>query len=318
MAAPIPMEPCAAIAERAVDRLLETLSANPDLPAVHGRIDPEEQHRLATRAMEIEDLEGLAAAERSVPALASGDAGAAIRQAREDLSKLLGQGLLLDDAERRSLAAGAILVLEQAAAAGDAVDAATRSLGTPPPPQYLRSDTGRLYFVTILPRKDFNRLDAIREPLAAIRAAIDEVRAEFPQIEIGLTGKPVLQADELETTDRDMVRSASVAAAIIAILFMTVFRGVRRPLLAVAAFAIAFGWSYGVATLAVGHLNLLSIVFMLVLVGVGLDYGVHVVARFMEARRRRLASARSARRCAPRCPATSPARSRAPRCSCWR
>jgi uncharacterized protein len=280
----------AAIAERAVDRLLETLSANPDLPAVHGRIDREEQHRLATRAMAIEDLEGLAAAERSVPALASGDAGAAIRQAREDLSKLLGQGLLLDDAERRSLAAGAILVLEQAATSRDATDPQTRSLTSPRPPQYLRSDTGRLYFVTILPRKDFNRLDAIREPLAAIRAAIDEVRAEFPQVEIGLTGKPVLQADELETTDRDMVRSASVAAAIIAILFMTVFRGVRRPLLAVAAFAIAFGWSYGVATLAVGHLNLLSIVFMLVLVGVGLDYGVHVVARFMEARRRRLAS----------------------------
>ena len=281
----------AAIAKRAVDRLLETLSANPDLPAVHGRIDPAEQQRLATRAMAIEDLEGLVAAERALPVLASGDAGLAIRQARDDLSKLLGQGLLLDDAERRSLAAGAILVLEQAAAAaGDATGPEARSLAKHPDPQYLESETGRLFFVTILPQKDFNRLDAIREPLAAIRAAIDEVRAEFPQVEIGLTGKPVLQADELETTDRDMVRSASVAAAIIAILFMIVFRGVRRPLLAVAAFAIAFGWSYGVATLAVGHLNLLSIVFMLVLVGVGLDYGVHVVARFMEARRRRLAS----------------------------
>ncbi|MGA1466826.1 MAG: MMPL family transporter [Phycisphaerales bacterium] len=281
----------AAIAERAVDRLLETLSANPALPAVHGRIDPQEQLRIATRSMAIEDLEGLASAQRAFPALASGDAGVAIRQAGQDLSRLLGQGLLLDDAARRELAASAILVLEQAAEASPAASAGDRrTLATPPPAEYLRSDTGRLYFVTILPRKDFNRLDAIREPLAAIRAAIDDVRAEFPQVEIGLTGKPVLQADELETTDRDMVRSASVAAAIIAILFMVVFRGVRRPLLAVVAFAIAFGWSYGVATLAVGHLNLLSIVFMLVLVGVGLDYGVHVVARFMEARRRRLAS----------------------------
>jgi predicted RND superfamily exporter protein len=281
----------AAIADQAVDRLLETLSANEALPAVHGRLEPNEQLRIATRVMAIEDLEGLASARRALPALASGDAGVAIRQAGQDLSRLLGQGLLLDDAARRELAAGAILVLEQAAAASPAASAGDRrTLATPPPAEYLRSETGRLSFVTILPQKDFNRLDAIREPLAAIRAAIDEVRAEFPQLEIGLTGKPVLQADELETTDRDMVRSASVAAAIIAGLFMAVFRGVRRPLLAVAAFAIAFGWSYGVATLAVGHLNLLSIVFMLVLVGVGLDYGVHVVARFMEARRRRLAS----------------------------
>ncbi|MGA1045551.1 MAG: MMPL family transporter, partial [Phycisphaerales bacterium] len=232
----------AAIAERAVDRLLETLSANPALPAVHGRIDPQEQLRIATRSMAIEDLEGLASAQRAFPALASGDAGVAIRQAGQDLSRLLGQGLRRDVAARRELAASAILVLEQAAEASPAASAGDRrTLATPPPPEYLRSDTGRLYFVTILPRKDFNRLDAIREPLAAIRAAIDDVRAEFPQIEIGLTGKPVLQADELETTDRDMVRSASVAAAIIAILFMVVFRGVRRPLLAVVAFAIAFG-----------------------------------------------------------------------------
>lgn len=280
----------AAFAKRAVDRLLERLSANADLPAVQGRIEPHEQHRIATRAMAIEDLEGLVSAERAIPALASGDAALAIRQAREDLARLLAQGLRLDDAERRELAAGAVLALEQAAEASSNIAADRRALAIAPPPEYLRSDSGRLFFVTILPRKDFNRLDAIREPLAAIRAAIDEVRAEFPKVEIGLTGKPVLQADELETTDRDMVRSASVAAAVIASLFMIVFRGVRRPLLAVLAFAIAFGWSYGVATLVVGHLNLLSIVFMLVLVGVGLDYGVHVVARFMEARRRRLAS----------------------------
>ena len=43
--------------------------------------------------------------------------------------------------------------------------------------------------------------------------------------------------------------------------------------------------TYAAAALIYGRLNLLSIVFMLVLVGVGLDYGIHMVARYLEARR---------------------------------
>ncbi len=276
---------CEADATRAVDLLLERLQGQPGLPGVHGRIEAVEQRRLATRAMEQAQLDGLVAAGTALATLASGDALEAVQGADADLETLLARGATLDDAARRALAASALLVLREIAS-----DGSPENLGAAPPPRYLRSETGRMFFVTVMPRKDFHRLDAIREPLARIRAAIAEVQEAVPGVEIGLTGKPVLQADELETTDRDMIRSASVAAALIAILFMIVFRGVRRPLLAVAAFAMAFGWTYGVATLAVGHLNLLSIVFMLVLIGVGLDYGVHVVARFMEARQRRLAS----------------------------
>ena len=271
------------IAERAVDDLIKRLQAIESLPAVHGRIEPREQLHLATRSMPIEALADLAAAERTLPALARGDAAAVLRRSTEDLERLLRVGVLLDDTERNTLATGALLAL------GTIAD--TRSgLDAPPPPRHLASESGRMRFVAILPDKRFNQLAVIEAPLRAIRAAIAQTQALFPQVEIGLTGKPVLQADELATTDRDMRRAATVAVVAIALLFMAVFRGWRRPLLAVAAFALAFGWTYGFATLAVGRLNLLSIVFMLVLVGVGLDYGIHVVARFMEARRRRIAA----------------------------
>jgi len=275
--------------EAAVDELIEGLRAIPSLPAVHGRIDPSEQLRLATRAMEIERLEALASAAGGVSVLASGDPTAAIRGASKDLATLLARGLTLDDAARRTLGSQAILVLDVVASADDA-DEAEPSLADAPAPQYLRSDTGRMSFVAVMPAKDFGRLEAIAEPLAAIRAVVAEVAARHPEVEIGLTGKPVLQADELATTNRDMRLATGISFSIVAGLFVVVFRGVRRPLLAIAAFAMAFAWTCGVAALLVGHLNLLSIVFTLVLVGVGLDYGVHVVARFMEARRRRLAS----------------------------
>ncbi|MHC4832957.1 MAG: MMPL family transporter, partial [Planctomycetota bacterium] len=274
-------------ARAAVDRLLERLRTIPGLPGIRGRIESREQLALSTRAMEIRELEGLVEAERTLPLIAEGDTTGAIARARQDLATLLARGVLLDDAARRRLAAGSIAALETALAAGEA---GAESLANAPPARYLTSETGRLHFIAILPEKDFNRLDAIRAPLAAIREVVGEVRTEFPTVEIGLTGKPVLQADELATTDRDMVRAASIAGVAIAAMFMVVFRSVVRPMLAVASFAMAFGWTYGLATLLVGHLNLLSIVFMLVLVGVGVDYGVHVVARYVEARQRRLSA----------------------------
>ncbi|MFM1868072.1 MAG: putative transport protein MmpL9, partial [Planctomycetota bacterium] len=153
------------------------------------------------------------------------------------------------------------------------------------PREYLRAPGGTLYFVEAMPVKDFSLLDPVGEPIAAIRAAVDEVRAAYPTVEIGLTGKPVLMHDEMATANRDMALASVISLVIITVLFIVVFRGVRRPLLAVIAFAIATGWTHGAATLLVGHLNLLSTVFMLVLVGAGLDYGVHLVSRYGEFRR---------------------------------
>ena len=189
------------------------------------------------------------------------------------------------DAELKAMSAeaGAIADVARGKVAAHPVVAAALSVARPR--EYLRAPDGKLLFVEAMPVKDFSLLDPVGEPIAAIRAAVDAVRAEHPAVEIGLTGKPVLQHDEMATANRDMAVASAISLVIITALFVVIFRGVRRPLLAVLAFGIAAGWTYGAATLLVGHLNLLSTVFMLVLVGAGLDYGVHVVSRYGEYRR---------------------------------
>ncbi len=279
-------------ADRAVRSIVERLRRVPDLPAVHGWIDASEQWGLATRSMATEELAGLVRGRDALPILA-GDANAAaiVRAGATRLERVTGlEALTLDEAERTRLAASGVLLLESIAAAEIGTPGSPNGfeplpLARPRPDEFLTNPGGRLRFIEIMPRKDFGSLAAIEGPLRSIRAVIAEVAAEHPGVEIGLTGKPVLQADELATSDADMTRSASIAFVVIALLFMVSFRNVRRPLLAAGAFLLAFAWTYGAATLLVGRLNLLSIVFMLVLVGVGFDYGIHVVSRWTEARR---------------------------------
>jgi hopanoid biosynthesis associated RND transporter like protein HpnN len=149
--------------------------------------------------------------------------------------------------------------------------------------EYFFTASGRLLVMRILPIKDFGALDVVGKPLAAVRQALEATRAEFPGLAVGLTGRPALQADEMETTDRDMTRAAIIAVLLVGVLFMIVLHGWLRPFLVLLSLAMAMAWSFGFATVTVGELNLLSVVFALVLVGIGVDFGIHVVMRYVEA-----------------------------------
>lgn len=270
----------AAAGRAAADAIGTALEAMPDLTAVRWRISVPEQWTLAPRAMADAELEGLARAAGALPVLAEApDAASVLAKADAELGRLTSGGLSMGEDERASIGAAAVML------ASSVVPSAEGSLARAMDPQYLRSDTGRMLFVEISPRKDFTSLSTIEGTLEGIRRAIADIAPRHPAVEIGLTGKPVLQADELATTNADMTRGSLVATAVIAVMAALVFRSVTRPVLTVIAFALAFGWTYGLTTLIVGRLNLLSLVFMLVLVAAGLDYGIHMLMRYMECRR---------------------------------
>lgn len=269
-----------------VDELTERLRGIDSLPSVHSAIEPEEQLRIALRAMNDEELRELDQVRDALGPIGAANPGVLLADATARLRRLVAVGGLMGDERRVRSGAAAVLELQLIAAAlpGSAAAEQLAALTGPREREYLVSETGRLWFIEIEPVKDYGTLAVIAEPLARIREVIAEMRAEYPDLEIGLTGKPVLQADEMSTTDADMTRSSIVAVIAVALLFMLVIGGVRLPLLAVAALLIAIAWTFGVATLVVGQLNLLSIVFTLVLVGIGVDFGVHIITRYREER----------------------------------
>lgn len=309
----------AAEAMIAVRALVDRFKALPELREVHGLITPEEQMRLAPRScgMSEAELRGLLLASDAFPAILSQRPAAQIlAEAQAGLESLLpvapgaeapqaeaGSAVpsalpsaptrapspsdgAMDRASLERRGAAAIFALS-AIAAGAPVEDPEFPLALERPIEWLTvarppAPVGRFLFVLLMPGKDYGTLAVIDEPLRRIREVIAEVQAQVPDVEIGLTGKPVLQADEMETTARDMTRAALAGVVLVSILFMLVFRSIRRPLLAVVCFGVGAALTVGAATVLVGRLNLLSIVFMLVLVGVGLDYGIHMIARYSE------------------------------------
>ena len=46
--------------------------------------------------------------------------------------------------------------------------------------------------------------------------------------------------------------------------------------------AVSIAWSMGVVTLTVGHLTLFSVMFISIVVGIGIDYGIYFLFRYEE------------------------------------
>lgn len=270
-------------AQYAADLLEAALRKDPAIESVNAKVTAAEQARLSTWSMSQAELTGLVESRDALSLLASDPGtGVVLADALRRLDRLKSDGLWMPREEAERVGAAAVLELEAVAAAAPG---AAEFVGTPREDHYLSSPGGRLLFVSVMPHKDFGTLEVIDRPLNAIRTAIAAVQAQVPEVEIGLTGKPVLQADEMATTNNDMNLASLVGLVLCTALFMAVFRGVKLPLLALLAFLVGCALTYAAAALFFGRLNLLSIVFMLVLVGVGLDYGIHMVARYVEGRR---------------------------------
>lgn len=148
--------------------------------------------------------------------------------------------------------------------------------------QYFYTRNGKLLIMRILPKKDFAAMTVIGQALSFVRESLDQTRKEFPEISAGLTGRPVLSADEMITTNNDMTIASIVSVLLVGLLFMVVLHGWLRPVLVMFSLFCSMAWTFGFALVSLGSLNLLSIVFALVLVGIGVDFGIHIVLRYVE------------------------------------
>ncbi|MFH1829577.1 MAG: MMPL family transporter [Pseudomonadota bacterium] len=139
-----------------------------------------------------------------------------------------------------------------------------------------------LLFVLIMPKKDYGTMEVIQKPLEEIRTAIAQTRAQFPDIDAGLTGKPVLAADEIMTSNEDMTWATCIAIVLVGLVFIFFFRSTSRPVLAMISLVMGISWTFGLVAVVFGTLNILSIVFAIILVGAAIEYAIHVVARYQE------------------------------------
>lgn len=159
---------------------------------------------------------------------------------------------------------------------------------------YFWTENKRYLLLFVTPRKMGNRFTEGQESLIALRNTIAEVQTDFPGIQVGVTGPGALDEDEMGVALKDMSLATMVSLAGLTILLVLFWRGIRRPLLEITQLLVALSLTFGLTTLLIGHLNILSVSFAPMLLGLGIDYGVHWVSRYREEHETRGASKKEA------------------------
>ena len=86
----------------------------------------------------------------------------------------------------------------------------------------------------------------------------------------------------MQQSQRDTLMATGVSLVLVSLLFIFGYQESGRPIKAMASLVVGLAYTLAYATWAVGYLNLLTITFVPMLVGLAIDFGVHLVTRYEE------------------------------------
>jgi hypothetical protein len=137
-----------------------------------------------------------------------------------------------------------------------------------------------LLLIAVYLADDDNTVAAGAMQVDSVRQAAAAAGADFPDFHVAVTGRPALDADEMKTSDTDSTRAEIIALIVIFLGLVVFLRSIWMATVAEISLTVAIGWTFGWTTISVGELNILSIVFLITLIGIGMDYLVQILTRY--------------------------------------
>lgn len=135
------------------------------------------------------------------------------------------------------------------------------------------------------PKLDYSQIFAAEEPISAIRAAAGNMGLAPDAIEkLRITGEVALAHDELNSAMHGAQDAGLLALVMVATVLLFAFRSAGAILTVILSLIFGLLLTATFATVAVGHLNLISIAFAVLYIGLGVDYAIHFLLRLEELR----------------------------------
>ena len=160
-----------------------------------------------------------------------------------------------------------------------AQDAADRLLMGEP---YMLSYDKTTLLMIAIPNFTIMDRDLLMVGTDAVQEILDDLLMEFPDVEAGLSGSIAREHDEQIYGLQSMSYSSIIALVVILILLIISFRMWVAPVLAIGTLIVGVVWAMGAAWLAVGQLNMMTSMMAVVLLGLGIDFAIHMITGFTE------------------------------------
>ncbi len=149
----------------------------------------------------------------------------------------------------------------------------------------LADQAGRYRFVIVKPKLDYGAL----EPGASATAVVRQAAAALPFVRDGLarvrvTGSVALDDEEFASVANGAVRGLAISTVLVVLWLFLAVRSWRLIVPIVLTLVLGLLLTAGFAALAVGTLNLVSVAFAVLFVGIAVDFAIQFSVRMREQR----------------------------------
>ena len=149
---------------------------------------------------------------------------------------------------------------------------------------YFISYDRKALILNVIPNFSMMDMNLMVDGTDAVQALVDETLMDFPDVQAGLTGSIPLGHDEMVYSMEGLGFTSAIALIAITVLLILSFRMWVAPLLALVNLIIGLIWAAGISSLLVPVLNIMTMMFVLILIGLGIDFSIHIISSFTEMR----------------------------------
>lgn len=153
--------------------------------------------------------------------------------------------------------------------------------------RYYATEDGRILLVILKPSGTTSSMGYLRDLTGKVeRVAKSELKpASYDSsIEVGLAGPIQARIDEYSSILRDLRSSAATGGTLILLLVAIYFRTAFALFLVFFPLVLGIAVSFALTQLVLGELNMFTAFLFLVLTGLGVDYGVLLLNRYLQQR----------------------------------
>ncbi len=152
---------------------------------------------------------------------------------------------------------------------------------------YYGENNGKFLIMLIRPYENSLSTDAARRMIATVEGQVASVNPTTfdPQMKIGYCGNVKSTVDEFDTLKKDIASTALLCITLVGVIIALFFMRIRVVFLLGTTLLIALAWTFALTYLGIGYLNSQTAFLGSIILGTGINYGIIVMARYVEERR---------------------------------
>ena len=138
-------------------------------------------------------------------------------------------------------------------------------------------------FIVLQTNNDQQIKNPAKQTIKTVRQAAEQLHLkENYGITISITGTPVVNYEDMRSVRTDITIASLISFVMVGIILYLGLGSFRLVCAGLATLMTGLAWTIGFAILVIGQLNMISVTFVVLFIGLGIDFSIQIFLRYKE------------------------------------